>query len=92
VEAAALLAAQRQQQLAQLETELVYNEVLIEERDVAIQEITHQIGEVHEIFQARRILTVDRRSMCLPFLVPMCHIRSMCLPPPPGGGGGRLPR
>lgn len=42
---------QRQQELVQLEGELQYNEVLIEERDEAIQEISHQIGEVHEIFQ-----------------------------------------
>ena len=42
---------QRQAELVQLEGELQYNEVLIEERDEAIQEISHQIGEVHEIFQ-----------------------------------------
>ena len=30
--------------------------MLIEERDEAIQEISQQIGEVHEIFQARRQL------------------------------------
>jgi hypothetical protein len=28
-------------------------QVLIEERDEAIQEISQQIGEVHEIFQVR---------------------------------------
>ncbi len=34
-----------------MDEELQYNEVLIEERDEAIQEISQQIGEVHEIFQ-----------------------------------------
>lgn len=43
---------QQQAQAVQLEGEVQYNEVLIEERDEAIQEISHQIGEVHEIFQA----------------------------------------
>lgn len=30
-------------------------QVLIEERDEAIQEISQQIGEVHEIFQVRAV-------------------------------------
>ncbi len=44
------------QEFRQVDEELQYNEVLIEERDEAIQEISQQIGEVHEIFQARRRL------------------------------------
>ena len=52
----ALLQAQQRQEFRQVDEELQYNEVLIEERDEAIQEISQQIGEVHEIFQARRRL------------------------------------
>ena len=50
----ALLQAQQRQEFRRVDEELQYNEVLIEERDEAIQEISQQIGEVHEIFQARR--------------------------------------
>lgn len=60
-----LLHTQQQQQQAslQLEGELQYNEVLIEERDDAIQEISHQIGEVHEIFQDLATLVNDQGHM-----------------------------
>ena len=48
-------AQQRAQQFARVDTELQYNEVLIEERDEAILEISQQIGEVHEIFQVSNV-------------------------------------
>lgn len=47
----ALLEAQRKQQLLQLDNELTFNEAVIEEREQAINEISGQIGEVHQIFQ-----------------------------------------
>ena len=50
-ETQALLQAQQRQEFRRVDEELQYNEVLIEERDEAIQEISQQIGEVHEIFQ-----------------------------------------
>jgi len=64
----ALLAAnqlqqQRQQQLNQVETELVFNEAVISERDAAIAEITGQIGEVGQIFQDLAVLVNDQGEM-----------------------------
>lgn len=50
-EQAALLHQTKQQEFIRVDEELQYNEVLIEERDEAIQQISQQIGEVHEIFQ-----------------------------------------
>lgn len=50
-EEAALLQQAKQQEFIRVDEELQYNEVLIEERDEAIQQISQQIGEVHEIFQ-----------------------------------------
>jgi hypothetical protein len=35
----------------QLDNEVVFNEAIIEERELAIQEIQQQIGEVHEAFK-----------------------------------------
>jgi hypothetical protein len=35
----------------QLDNEIVFNEAIIEERELAIQEIQQQIGEVHEAFK-----------------------------------------
>ena len=55
-ETQALLQAQQRQEFRRVDEELQYNEVLIEERDEAIQEISQQIGEVHEIFQVRQLL------------------------------------
>ncbi|KAL4458644.1 hypothetical protein ABPG75_013509 [Micractinium tetrahymenae] len=45
-ERAALLEAQRKQELLSVENALQFNEAIIEERDAAITEITGQIGEV----------------------------------------------
>ncbi len=49
----ALLQREQRQEFVRVDQELQYNEVLIEERDEAIHEISQQIGEVHEIFQVR---------------------------------------
>lgn len=58
---------QRQQQMVQKETynavheaQLRHNEVMIQERDVAITEISGQIGEVHQIFQDLAVLVHDQ--------------------------------
>jgi hypothetical protein len=50
------LRAQEQErlELGELGNEISYNEALIDERDAGIAEISQQIGEVNEIFQARR--------------------------------------
>ena len=50
---AGLAQKQRQVEAAVLEGEMTYNEALIEEREQGINEISQQIGEVNEIFQAR---------------------------------------
>lgn len=57
------LQQQRQQQLNQVETELVFNEAVILERDAAIAEITGQIGEVGQIFQDLAVLVNDQGEM-----------------------------
>ena len=44
---------QKRVELGQLDSEISYNEALIDERDQGIAEISQQIGEVNEIFQAR---------------------------------------
>ncbi len=47
---------QKRLELGQMETQIQYNEALIDERDQGIAEISQQIGEVNEIFQARTCL------------------------------------
>ena len=37
--------------MLRIDNELVFNEAIIEEREQAINEISGQIGEVHQIFQ-----------------------------------------
>lgn len=56
---------QQQVQFAQMDNQITYNEALIDERDQGIAEISQQIGEVNEIFQAS-----------CPFQCP--HIRCVC--------------
>ncbi len=57
---------QRQQQVQSAtkdtvqEEQLLHNEIVIEERSVAIQEISGQIGEVHQIFQDLAVLVHDQ--------------------------------
>ena len=63
LEQQALLEHQQKQELLKTEGELRFNEVLIEERDQAITEITGQIGEVHQIFQDLAVLVHDQGEM-----------------------------
>lgn len=63
LEQQALLEQQQKQQLVSTENELRFNEALIEERDLAITEITGQIGEVHQIFQDLAVLVHDQGEM-----------------------------
>ena len=60
VERQALLEQGRKQELLRIEGDLRFNEALIEERDLAIGEISGQIGEVHQIFQDLAVLVHDQ--------------------------------
>ena len=51
-DASAAVQEQRQVEFAQIDNQITYNEALIDERDQGIAEISQQIGEVNEIFQA----------------------------------------
>ena len=42
---------QKRLDLGEMDTQIQYNEALIDERDQGIAEISQQIGEVNEIFQ-----------------------------------------
>lgn len=53
-------AAQQRQQLVEREAQIRFNDVLIEERDRAVQTINSQIGEVHQIFQDLAVLVSDQ--------------------------------
>lgn len=61
----ALLQEQRQEQqdFAQVDGELEYNNALIEERERGIMEIQQQIGEVNEIFQDLAVLVNEQGAM-----------------------------
>eukprot|EP00967_Tisochrysis_lutea_P149342 scaffold286904_cov18-Tisochrysis_lutea.AAC.1 len=56
----AQLVAQRDRELAAMEAGLAHNAALIEERDQGIREISHQIGEVNEMFQDLAVLINDQ--------------------------------
>jgi len=61
-----LLQQQQQQQrsdFAQVDSELEYNNALIEERERGIMEIQQQIGEVNEIFQDLAVLVNEQGAM-----------------------------
>ena len=58
---------QKRLDLGQVETQIQYNEALIDERDQGIAEISQQIGEVNEIFQASASVV----------LVPLRGVRSL---------------
>lgn len=63
----ALLAQQRRQEnfqlVLQLENEIVFNEAIIEERELGIKEIQQQIGEVNEIFKDLAVLVHEQGVM-----------------------------
>ena len=46
-----------------MESEIVLNEAIIEERDQGIKEIQQQIGEVNEIFKDLAVLVREQGAM-----------------------------
>ena len=59
----ALLAEQRRQEQRQVDSQIEFNDSLIEEREQGIVEIQHQIGEVNEIFQDLALLVNEQGEM-----------------------------
>ncbi|KAH7388502.1 hypothetical protein KP509_16G078800 [Ceratopteris richardii] len=59
----ALLIEQRRQEVLAVESERLFNEALIEERDQGIEAIQQQIGEVHEIFKDLAVLVREQGVM-----------------------------
>ncbi|KAF8364544.1 hypothetical protein HHK36_033485 [Tetracentron sinense] len=51
------------QEVLLLDSELVFNEAIIEERELGIQEIQQQIGEVNEIFKDLAVLVHGQGAM-----------------------------
>ena len=51
------------QEMVALETERLFNDAIIEEREQGIQEIQQQIGEVHEIFKDLAVLVHEQGIM-----------------------------
>jgi syntaxin 7 len=58
-----LMQQQQRSDFAQVESELEYNNALIEERERGILEIQQQIGEVNEIFQDLAVLVNEQGAM-----------------------------
>ncbi|BBN19961.1 protein MpSYP2 [Marchantia polymorpha subsp. ruderalis] len=58
-----LLVDQRRQDILHLENEVVFNEAVIEERELGIREIQEQIGEVNEIFKDLAVLLHEQGVM-----------------------------
>ncbi|KMT16689.1 hypothetical protein BVRB_3g049730 [Beta vulgaris subsp. vulgaris] len=58
-----LLLESRRQEVVLLDSELVFNEAVIEEREHGIQEIQQQIGEVNEIFKDLAVLVHDQGGL-----------------------------
>ncbi|EIE21609.1 snare-domain-containing protein [Coccomyxa subellipsoidea C-169] len=54
---------QKRLELGEMDTQIQYNEALIDERDQGIAEISQQIGEVNEIFQDLAVLVNDQGLM-----------------------------
>ncbi|KAH9318369.1 hypothetical protein KI387_020138, partial [Taxus chinensis] len=50
-------------EVLQLENDVMFNEVIIEERNQGIKEIQQQIGEVNEIFKDLAVLVHDQGVM-----------------------------
>lgn len=51
------------QEVVLLDSEISFNEAIIEEREQGIQEIQHQIGEVNEIFKDLAVLVHEQGTM-----------------------------
>ncbi|PHT39908.1 Syntaxin-21 [Capsicum baccatum] len=59
----ALLVESRRQDVLHLDNEIAFNEAIIEERELGIQEVQQQIGEVNEIFKDLAVLVHDQGAM-----------------------------
>ncbi|KAH0457148.1 hypothetical protein IEQ34_015055 [Dendrobium chrysotoxum] len=59
----ALLVESKRQEVLLLDNEIAFNEAIIEERQLGIQEIQQQIGEVNEIFKDLAVLVHDQGAM-----------------------------
>ncbi|XP_015085055.1 syntaxin-22-like [Solanum pennellii] len=59
----ALLVESRRQDVLYLDNEIAFNEAIIEERDLGIQEVQQQIGEVNEIFKDLAVLVHEQGTM-----------------------------
>lgn len=46
-----------------LDNEIAFNDAIIEERDLGIQEVQQQIGEVNEIFKDLAVLVHEQGTM-----------------------------
>uniref|UniRef100_M1BIG8 Syntaxin n=1 Tax=Solanum tuberosum TaxID=4113 RepID=M1BIG8_SOLTU len=51
------------QDILHLDNEIAFNEAIIEERDLGIQEVQQQIGEVNEIFKDLAVLVHEQGTM-----------------------------
>ncbi|CAN4076061.1 unnamed protein product [Withania somnifera] len=59
----ALLVESRRQDVLHLDNEIAFNEAIVEERELGIQEVQQQIGEVNEIFKDLAVLVHDQGTM-----------------------------
>ncbi|KHG16774.1 Syntaxin-22 -like protein [Gossypium arboreum] len=59
----ALLVESRRQEVVLLDNEITFNEAIIEERELGIQEIQQKIGEVNEIFKDLAVLVHEQGDL-----------------------------
>ncbi|XP_062073557.1 syntaxin-22-like [Humulus lupulus] len=59
----AVLVESRRQEVLLLDSEIAFNEAIIDEREQGIQEIQQQIGEVNEIFKDLAVLVHEQGAM-----------------------------
>ncbi|KAK4801213.1 hypothetical protein SAY86_021700 [Trapa natans] len=59
----ALLVQSRRQEVVELETEIAFNEAIIDEREQGIKEIQQQIGEVNDIFKDLAVLVHEQGTL-----------------------------
>ncbi|MBA0740447.1 hypothetical protein Gogos_013649, partial [Gossypium gossypioides] len=59
----ALLVESRRQEVVLLDNEIAFNEAIIEERELGIQEIQQKIGEVNEIFKDLAVLVHEQGAL-----------------------------
>ncbi|XP_022717508.1 syntaxin-22-like isoform X3 [Durio zibethinus] len=58
-----LLVESRRQEVLQFDNEIAFNEAIIDERELGIQEIQQQIGEVNEIFKDLAVLVHEQGTI-----------------------------